>query len=291
MSGDLALAQARHWLDVGRPERCLEVLARAEWAGDEPEFLRVRSGAFVELERWDEAVDSARRGLAAEPDDLGLLYLLAYAVEEARADGHQESEKLFLHGLSVDPHNVALLTGYANLLSRFHHLDKAGLLLDRAASVDPEAIEVDLGRAQWAFARGKNREASSWARKALEKEPENTQALALAGMLDSVSGRAATGSQRLRTAATQQLGNRDLATAARHTTLEAHPLMWPVRAMQHLPQPVAVLSGVIVALIASGVSAMGAPVVGVVLLLVWVAFVVYFWLAVLVAHLIMRRRR
>lgn len=288
---DVILTQGRHWLEVGQPARCLEVLARADQSADEPEYFRLRAAALIELERWGEAVDSARRGLAVEPDHLMLVYLLAYAVEEERPDGHEEAERVLLHGLSINPQQVLLLTAYANLLVRFHQLDKAGKLLDRAAAIDPEEIEVDLSRMRWAFARGKKREASSWAHQALEKEPENTQALSFAGMMDRADGRAARGSQKLRTAATQRLGDRDLASAARTSTLEAHPLMWPVRVLQRLPQQFAVLSGLIVGLICYGIAALGAPGLAWVLLIAWFAFVVYYWLAVLVAYVIMRRRR
>lgn len=285
------LTVARHWLDVGQPDRCLEVLAASGDVDDGVGIWAMRAEALLVLERWEESVRSARRGLAEAPDDLRLIHLLALAVEEVGPTGHEEAELLFLRGLAEVPDNVVLLTGYANLLTRHHELKKAGMVLDRAAAHAPEAIEVDLGRMQLAHARGRQREALTHAERILSKDPHHTGALAFAGSIDTARGRADRGSRHLRTAASQRLGDRELARQARRSTLGAHPLMWPVRMVQRLPIAVAMLSGLAVV----GVATLAEPYVGTTattaLIGVWLLFVVYFWLAICVAHLIWRRRR
>lgn len=162
MTAAAQLVQARHWLQVGKPERCLEILATTDGGADDAELFRLRANALTQLARWEEAVDNARRGLTIDPTDLILLFLLATSAERTGPDGFLESERVYLHGLSVDPRSVILLTGYANLLTRFYEVDKAGQVLDRAAAVDPQSILIDLARMRCAFVRGKRREANAW---------------------------------------------------------------------------------------------------------------------------------
>ncbi len=294
MNDGATLARARHWLQVRRPERCLEVLAGIEGSIDSRDFFRFRAMALIQLARWPEAADSARRGLAIAPDDPGLAFLLGHAVEKVGRGGAEEAERIFLRGLSVTPRSIALLTGYAALLVRMRQLDRAEKLLDDAARISPDAILVDLVRMRWALARGKRSEAVMWVNRALDKDPTSPEALAFAGSLDRMGGRAAAGARRLRMAATQRLGDRDLTTYTRQTMMETHPLMWPVRVLRRTSQRARFMPSLITAallLLWVGLSDVDEEPLGLAMVLAWTAFLLYCVIAVKTTNLILRRRR
>lgn len=214
---DADLARAQHWLDVRRPERCLEALTAVE--PNDPDVYQMRVRALLMLDRPADAIDIARSGLGAFPDDRDLMYLLSHGL--AMTGKGLEAENVLLSALSRYPDDVFLLVELAELITSTLHFDRADRLLTRAAELAPESIEVDTARARWCIAVGKKKDARVWVERALAKDPEDVGALHLAGMVSLQEGKARAGNERLRSAALQQMDSKRLVSAARGSTILA----------------------------------------------------------------------
>ena len=72
-----ALALASHYLEIDRPERALDTLAKL--TGEQVEdatFWELRAQALLGLERHKQAVEAARQGLRLDGESIVLLDLL-----------------------------------------------------------------------------------------------------------------------------------------------------------------------------------------------------------------------
>ncbi len=282
MGDDERIAQARHWLDVQRPARCLEVLGDLE-PRDEVVELRVR--ALLMLERWTDAIELAKRGLAEQPANLNLHLWLAHALDENRDP--LAAEHVLAAALRIAPDNVVLLTSFAEQITSTMHFDRADRALERAAELDPESIEVDIARVQWCHARGDKRGAAMWLQRALEKDPEDVRALQLAGQLALRSGRAADGRDRLHRAALQRMGSDRLVDVARRSsTLGRRPWSWFMPGLRVSQIAVGVV-GLVVIFGGSALVRDGNPVLGWAALAVWGGVAVYSWIAWLLIYVVM----
>ncbi len=282
MGDDERIAQARHWLDVRRPERCLEVLSDLE-PGAEVVELRVR--ALLMLERWNDAIELAKRGLAEEPASLNLHLWLAHALDENR--DRLAAEHVLVAALRIAPDNVVLLTSFAQQITSTMHFDRADRALKRAAELEPESIDVDIARVQWCHAQGDKRGAAAWLERALEKDPEDVRALHLAGQLALRSGRVVDGRDRLRQAALQRMGsNRLVDVARRSSTLGRRPWRWFMPGLRVSQIAVGVV-GFVVIFGGSALVRDGNPVIGWTALAVWGAVAAYSWIAWLLIYVVM----
>jgi tetratricopeptide (TPR) repeat protein len=118
-------------------------------------------------------LDVFARGLAAYPDDLGLLYSRGLAWE--RRDRIDRAEADFRKILVIDPENVAALNalGYT-LADRTNRYQEALELIDRARTAAPEDAAI-IDSYGWVLYRlGRNKEALVELRRAftLQKDPE-----------------------------------------------------------------------------------------------------------------------
>lgn len=222
------LARAHALLLASRPEDALRELATLPAAeAISPRAFELRSAAFVYLDRWEEAADSARRGLASGGPDPDLLRLLAQAEREL---GHLDvAERALLDGLAMAPTDIDLLCGYAQLCIAAQQLDKAGKLVERALAQQPNASVVYATRVQLAYAQGKDRAAQQIAREYVAEYPESATANALLGGMSAVRGQINAADAGLRQAVAAEPTVIQFAEMAMETRIAKHPLMWPVR--------------------------------------------------------------
>ena len=265
------LALAEHWLDVGRPENALDELDRAGLEAVSRDGLALRARAQLRLGSAEQAAETAERGLAAAPGDVGLLGLLA-AAEAAKGDP-EAAERALLRALHVAPDTPGLLVYYAYLLGSVAQFDKAQRVLDRAARVAPDDPAVFAERADLALARGRKREARRWAREALARDPENEAARRAAGSAASAQGAAGEARRYFYAAAADDMSDQDLRHVARQAGFLAHPLLVPLRLVTRL----GALRTYLLAMLLIFVLAVVSPVAGAVMLATWTGFVVYTW--------------
>jgi tetratricopeptide (TPR) repeat protein len=283
-AGSLGLARALALLQANRPEDALHELATLP-----PEdalralSFELRANALLQLDRWDEAADAARGGLAAGGPDPDLFGLLS-AAERRRGD-LVTAERAVLDGLALAPSDVDLLTRYASLCIAAGQLDKAGKLVDRALAEDPLAAGVFAVRVELAHARGADREAERISREFIAEYPEHPVAHALLGGTSATRGKVSEAYQGFRQAVAAEPTDADYAEAALETRIARHPLMVPVRPFIRFG---AVLPWIVAVGVMFGLRALNLPVAAGIAGLLWFLLCVYSWV---VPPLVRRRIR
>jgi tetratricopeptide (TPR) repeat protein len=264
---------AEHYLDVGQPQRALDLLSRAS-ADDAAVVATLRARALLDLERNQEAAETARQALAEEPDDPEILMLLALA--EWKLDNHAEAERAVLAALELTPDEPALLCVYAHVVASAGQLDKAERLAERAASVDPENAYVARTRAEIAYLQGRDADVQRHGHDALALEADDPQTHAILGATDAERGRARLAERHLRTSAELDPSVEHYAEAARAVAVATHPLMLPLWPIQRFGQGPVWIAGVVTLLVGTRVAP--GPVAGA-LIVLWLLFVAYSWIA------------
>jgi tetratricopeptide (TPR) repeat protein len=112
------------------------------------------------LERYTEAAEAARSGLACDPRHLPLLALLAGA--ETELGELARAERTILWALQLDSGDPGLLSRYALLVARAGQLQKARGLVALAERTDPDHVEVLRARSVLAYLEGKDKESADW---------------------------------------------------------------------------------------------------------------------------------
>jgi tetratricopeptide (TPR) repeat protein len=163
------LALARHYAAIGQPQRVLEALERLESAHD-AEALALRGEALYQVDRYEEGADAARRGLELEPEHPVLLDVLALNLIELDELG--AAEQALLAALGLWPDDTTLICHYALACARGGQFDKARRLVERAAQLGPEDVDVLRVRAQVAQLSG-DRKASKYIDELLAVEPDD----------------------------------------------------------------------------------------------------------------------
>ena len=222
-----ALQAARRYIEVGRPERALESLATLDTeAAASAEARRLRGYAFLGIEDYGRAADSAREGLEDDPHAIELLFLLSLAEERLGRLG--EAEAAILAALEQDPDDVQLLCQYADVLMRGGELDKAERVLGAAAGSDPDSPDVLDGRISLAYLRGHDREARRLSEELLASDPESIRGHRMLGVFDINRGRAASAAERFGEAVRSDPTDERYAADAREARAMArNPLWWP----------------------------------------------------------------
>jgi Flp pilus assembly protein TadD len=270
--GDGGVTIARHLLDVGRPQRALEVLEQLPNPDlDDPELWYLRAAALHDLERFAEAGDAARQGLAIDPHGVDLLVVLASAEAER---GHlAEAETAMLAALELSPDHPTLLARYGLLVAQAGQLDKAERLVAEAGRLAPESPDVINARSIVAFLRGDDNEAAAHGRALLAQNPESLAGHLVLGSTASAAGRLGDADRHFRTAASLEPSD-EYAEIARESGLAVHWLLlplWPIARFGPAPVWLAGV-GVIIVLGALGYGS-AAAIAGV----SWLAYCAYTW--------------
>lgn len=208
------IESARRHLAQNRADQALDALDDAgPDAVAHPEFWVLRATALLELDRAQDALDTAMRGLKSDPENVGLHYVRAHALQDA--EKWIDSESAFETVLALDPQHIHALADYSINLAARMHFERARALVDRLAQLYPDAVEHDIAEAFWHESMGKRREARAWVQRALEKDPENPHARMLASRLAMHVGDVSQATELRKSVAAQNLGNREIARSTR----------------------------------------------------------------------------
>jgi tetratricopeptide (TPR) repeat protein len=219
---------ARHYAALGRHDRVLETLEDAR-ALTEPEGWALRGEALYHLDRYAEGASAARRGLEIDPEDATLLDVLALnLMEKGDLAG---AERALLAALDVWPEDETLLCHYALACAKHGQREKAYKLLDRAAALEPESIDVLRVRAQVAFVTGDDRATKRLAGEVLKHDPEDRIAHILRGNVEAERNPYAAVRHHTR-AVRLDPSDRELADVVRQNRILTHPLQWPIYLIQ-----------------------------------------------------------
>lgn len=224
---------ARHYLDIGRPERALEALDRPGAADMEgAELWYLRGQALYELDRFEDANRVALAGLAQLPESIPLLFLRCNCA--AKLDDLASAEQAILTALQLRPEEPALLCRYALLVARAGQLDKAARLIAEAARIDAEDPAVARARVTLAYLRGDDRQVARVSQDLLANDPEDTYGHYMLGHALFGSGNVGGAQRHLRTAARLDPSDHDLVESARAARFANHWLLWPLRPFQRI---------------------------------------------------------
>jgi Flp pilus assembly protein TadD len=267
------LARVRALLDAHRPEQALGELARlpADIATS-PDAFRLRTGALLELERWPEAADAARLGLATGGPDADLLGQLGAALHHI--GDLPGAERALLDALALDPSDVWLLCRYAQLCLGAGQTDKAARLLDRAAAQNPHAAVVYATRVQLEYARGDDRATAQAAEAFLAAYPDHPVALAMHGQTASRRGQTGPAYRSFRRAAAENPTDTDYASAAWEARVWNHPLLRPLRPLHRLGM---IGSWLVAVGVIYGLRAIGLRPLATLFAVGWFCFCIYSW--------------
>lgn len=278
----LDLDLARHYIEIGRPDRALEQLEVATGAAlEDPEFWWLQALAQTEREEHDLAAKAAREGLKRAPEDERLL--VALAMIELERKNLAAAERAILAALELDPQDPHLLTSYARVVARGGQLDKADALVNEAAKIDPHEPDITRMRAFLAYLRGRDRQAGRHAEELLAVDPEDAAAHRMRGVAMLQQGDMRGASKSLATAVSDDPTDHDLAAVTRQARASLHPLLWPMLPFHRL----GVAGSWVAAMVTIfGMRALGLETAAGVAALVWLALVIYSWT---IAPVLMKR--
>jgi tetratricopeptide (TPR) repeat protein len=277
---------AAHWLDVDRPDRALEELARAgSDALDDPEAHAIRAAALLGLHRDADASEAARAGLSIDPDNLRLLQLLATA--RWKVGDHSGAEEALLAALRQDPEHPVLLSRYALLVAEEGQLVKADELLVRAARVDPEGAAVQYVGAILAYLRADDSDAAKRGKALLAADPEHVAAHSFLGRLAAERGRTVAAGTHLRRAASLDPASPAHREAGREARVITHPALLPNRLVARFG-PGKIWIGAIIVIF--GLRGLGLESASVVAAVAYLLFAVYTWTAPPLIRWLLRRQ-
>ena len=187
MSEQISLA--RHYLEIERPERALELLARA--LHDDPknvELHELRASGLLDAERPAEAAEAARAGLRTL-ESIILLDVLAGEPAQGCGSARRRARCSRRCGSS---RRTRSLSHYALVLGEGGVEEKAMSTLARAEAIAPDDLAVMKARVALAYLFGRDREASRQGKELLEESPEDPFAHSILGSVASGRGSART---------------------------------------------------------------------------------------------------
>jgi tetratricopeptide (TPR) repeat protein len=279
-TGESGLTRAAALLEVGRPQQALAELARlAAGAAEDPRAFRLRVEALIALDRWADAADMARQGLAVDATDAGLLGQFGLALH-ALGD-YPGAEHALLDALALDPFDAVLLCRYALLCMSVGQLRKAGRLVAAAALSAPESAVVYATRVQLAFARGRDRAAEGIAAEFVGRYPSLPVALALYGRSTALRGRTVTAYDSFARAVAEDPTDEERARIAETLRVRTHPLLRPLRPLERMG-PVGAWLATVVAFVV--LRAAGLTPLAVLVAFVSFGYTAYSWVAPLLAR-------
>jgi Flp pilus assembly protein TadD len=277
------LALAEHYLDVGRPVEALRVVHELGDAPGERGWL-VAAESLRGLGRYQEAAESARRGLEAEPFSVGLLDSLCLSEQEL--GDFAAAERAVRSALELWPEDPGLLCRYGHLLARAGQLELARRVAADAELQAPDSPEIVTLRMAIAYVAHGRGAAARKGRDLLALEPEDVGAHRSLAVHAAARGDLATATRHMEEVVRVDPADEEAAQVARHFRIESHPLMkplWPFRRFG--PWKFLIAVWVVVGAIAAV-----APTVAAAVLLAYVLLAAYSWLVPPIVRASLRRR-
>ena len=220
-----ALALASHHLAQSRPDRALDAIDGLD-PGVEG-YWAIRAAVSHDLERYDDAVKAARKGLQEAPDDVRLQYVLASGLFELNFLA--AAERVVLTVLRNDPTDPSFLSLYARMLASGGQLEKASNVISAARRHDPEDLGAMRTQAYVLWVDTRDREAAEIVRKLLADNPDDAAALMLLSTMEADEGAHQQSFQRIRRALGANPGlYRNLGEHMPERRAIGHALMKPV---------------------------------------------------------------
>jgi tetratricopeptide (TPR) repeat protein len=224
-----SLDLARHYLEIGRPDQALDTLSQGDIDPTDPELMELRAHAFFDSGRYKKAADTAREGLALEPQAVGLLETLALA--ETQLEHHEQAQQANAKALELSPWNPVLHAQRGLILARRSRYDEARSAVDEALGLAPDLPYVLQIRAQVETLAGDHVRAQKAIDDLLRADPENRVAHALKGGLAADNENIVEAAKHFDAAARLDPNDPDVAEAARELRVLSHPVLKPVRGM------------------------------------------------------------
>lgn len=257
-------------LDRGNGERALEHLSGVPDL-DDPDVWHIRTAALTSTGAFQAAEDAARRGLAVDPDHVGLRLSLADCLDDLGRES--EAERVLIGLLNQRPDNHVVLTRYAWLLAHAGDAEGARAVLTRlppARLADTASVLALQGYV--AMIEGRRREAKMFLDQGMAIDPEASSTRMLLSLEASLGDRPVTSADHmLAAAALDPEGAGELGRLARYMK---HPLMAPTRLVTRFGQTRLWIAWIAVLLGLPRVWP-GAPMGWIIL--AYLAFVVYSW--------------
>ena len=280
------LALADRYLEIGKPERALQTLDDAGGIVlHSALYWRLRTRAYLQMERYPEAKDELMGGLANSPEDVVLMYLLSIC--EWKLGDLAAAERAILGALRQFPNEPSLLSRYALLVSRAGQIEKARRLINRAAEIDPHDTDVLRVRVALSQAQGDHKEVERLTRRLLAEDPEEAFGHRALGDLSLEQGKMGKAARHYRTAAAFDPSDASTLQAARVSAFYTHPLLWPVRPFTHFGPAKVWLAAIV---LIYGLRALGLDLVAGVLAIIYLLLAVYSWVVPPLLRRWLRRR-
>lgn len=267
------LEVARQYLIAGNAERALETLGGLDDATQMVQAWAIRAAAEIVLTDHEAALQAARNGLELDPNSSELLSLGAHAAAELGR--LPEAERMVLQALDRDPDDPDHLCLYAEIVARAGQIEKAETLLARAESIDPECQAALLGRANVAYLRGDKRALTHYAEELLRVDPAGKAGQHMRGVAMANSGRMREAARHYAEAAGIDPADHSAAETARSARFAIHPLLWPMWPVMRFGPWVVWGAGVAALILSRSL----APGVAGIVVVVWIAYVIYTWVA------------
>jgi len=275
------LALANHFLDIARPQETLRVLD--ELGGDafgDPDYWALRAEAKRRLEDESEAVESARRGLELDPQNAGLLDVMALA-EVARGNVKVALEAIET-AIEVRPEDPTLHAHRALILLAVGNVADARSAANHAIRLAPENRAALRTRARIAV-ETRDERAEEYITALLAVAPEDATGHALRGDLALGRKKFGAASEAFTVAAQLRPDHDPIRKAARESRIYMHPLMAPARLISRFGRWRTIL---VVWLVSGMLAAIGAGTLRVILAVAWLVIM----LGSAVALRVLRRR-
>jgi tetratricopeptide (TPR) repeat protein len=223
------LVLANHYLEIGNDRAALDALDRvADTALSDPDYWLIRATALRGLDRDDEAVDAARRGLELDPEEISLLDTLALA--ELDRDRYVKAEEALVAALQLEPDHAVLHAHLALTLAHAKRYAEARAAIGRALELDPDHISVLRIRAQVALlAEDAPETVRRYVADLLERAPNDQTGHAVLGVLSARQKNYRQSARELAEAARIDPSNTNITRGAREARVYAHPVLAPVR--------------------------------------------------------------
>jgi tetratricopeptide (TPR) repeat protein len=114
-------------------------------------------------------------------DNIGAVQLYNLAVDEATAGNFTQADNLTAQALSIQPNFTLALVTRASVLMNLRNMTGAKEALDKAMAIDPDDANVLATMASFKLQNGADREALTYTSKALEANPNLTEAWIIKG--------------------------------------------------------------------------------------------------------------